>query len=340
MIKGGKPLDKDYFEATKSSYNKKATKDINGYVNIYDGSTMDIFKNDAKKEIIIAMRGTASIKDIITDLNFISNTLIYTARYKDDKKVIDKYIKLYSPEIYSYYITGHSLGGGLSAALMREYPFIKEGVVYNSATQPIDLIKQNPDLTYLYIDKDPLYKTTGRFISNKKVYPYQKRLNGLSSFIIPDMIQAHKLNQFEKLYAGNIPDNIIDKDLYIEAKKEADKVYKSHGLYKSAYINKVYQKLNGRYIDDKPKKDEGIQRWLDEKWISVLPYLINGEIKQCGSLNNQLIACRPLYRVTKDTPITISELIKKHGKELLIKLAVEKDKRPYIRINWKEGKIY
>ena len=340
MIKGGNPEDKDYFEATKSSYNKKATKNINGYLNIYDGSTMDIFKNDAKKEIIIAMRGTASLKDIITDLNFISNTLIYTARYKDDKKVIDKYIKLYSPEVYNYYITGHSLGGGLSSALMREYPFIKAGIVYNSATQPIDLINQNPDLTYLYINKDPLYKTTGRFISNKVVYPYQKNLNGFSSKLTPDFIQAHKLNQFEKLYAGNIPDNIIDKDLYMEAKNKADKIYKSHGLYKSAYINKEYQRLNGRYRNEKPDRNEGIQRWLDEKWISVLPYLINGEVRQCGSLNNQLIGCRPLYRIDPGTPITIGELIKKHGKELLIKLAMEKDKRPYIRINWEEGKIY
>jgi hypothetical protein len=340
MIKGGKPRDKDYFEATKSSYNKKATENINGYLNIYDGGTMDIFKNETKKEIIIAMRGTASLKDIITDLNFVSNTLTYTARYKDDKKVIDKYVKLYSPDVYSYYITGHSLGGGLSSALMREYPFIKEGVVYNSATQPIDLIKQNPDLTYLYIDKDPLYRTTGRFITNKVVYPYQKNLNGFSSKLIPDFIQAHKLNQFEKLYAGNIPDNIIDDDLYVQAREKADKIYKSHGLYKSAYINKEYQRLNGRYRNEKPDRNEGIQRWLKEQWISVLPYLINGEIKQCGSLNNQLIACRPLYRITKDTPITIDELIKKHGKELLIKLAMEKDKRSNIRINWEEGKIF
>jgi hypothetical protein len=148
------------------------------------------------------------------------------------------------------------------------------------------------------------------------------------------------LEQFDRLYGGEIPDNIVDKDLYIEAKNKADKIYKSHGLYKSANINKEYQRLNGRYRNEKPDRNEGIQRWLDERWISILPYLLDGEIKQCGSLNNQLIACRPLYRITGDTPITIGELIKKHGKSLLINLAKEKDKNPNIRINWEEGKIY
>jgi hypothetical protein len=340
MYKGGKPADKDFFIATRASYDKKAPGNIDGYKLLVDGETMDLYLNQAKKEILIALRGTASLKDVITDLNFASNTLKYTTRYKKDKKTLEKYLLQYPAKEYNYYITGHSLGGGLSSQFMRDFPFIKEGMVYNSAVQPIDLIKQNPDIKYLYINKDPLYQISGRFLDGSIVYPYTKNLNGILGKFLPETIQAHKLNQFDKLYGGTIPDNILDKDKYLLAKKKADSVYKSHGLYKSAFIQKEYQRLNGRYADNKPSRKEGINRWLDEKWISLIPYLESGEVKQCGSLNNELIACRPLYRISPDTPITVGELITKFGKEHILKLAKIKDKKPNIRINWEQGKIY
>ena len=199
-IKGGNPTEKDYFEATKSSYDKKAYRNIDDYNNIYDGETMDVFLNNNKNEILIGIRGTASISDAITDLNFVSNTLSLTSRYKNDKKRLEDIIKQYPPSQYQYFITGHSLAGGLSAQFMRDFPFIKEAIVYNSATQPIDLIKQNPNITYLYIDKDPLYQISGKYIKNKKVYPYKSGLNGTIGKFIPSTLQAHKLNQFDRLY--------------------------------------------------------------------------------------------------------------------------------------------
>lgn len=198
--KGGNPTEKDYFEATKSTYQNIAYRNIDDYINIFDGETMDIFLNNNKKEILIGIRGTKSFDDVITDLNFITNTLSYTHRYKNDKNKLDEIIKIYNPIKYNYFITGYSLGGGISAQFMRDYPFIKESIVYNSATQPIDIISQNPKITYFYIDKDPLYLISGHFIKNKKVYPYNSGLNGKYSYLIPSILQAHKLNQFDRLY--------------------------------------------------------------------------------------------------------------------------------------------
>ena len=219
---------------------------------------------------------------------------------------------------------------------MRDFLFIKEGVVYNSANQPIDLTKQVENLKYLYIDKDPLYNLTGRFIKNKVVYPYKSGLNGFMGYIIPSALQAHKLNQFDRIYGGEIPDNIVDKDKYILAKRKADEVYKSHSLYKSAYIQKVYKSLNGRYKGEKPV-EKNINRWMDEKWISVIAFL-NGDIEQCGSLDNTLTACRPMIKL-KGTPITIDEIIKKHGKSRVMELALIKEKyKDNVRIDWEKGK--
>lgn len=133
-------------------------------------------------------------------------------------------------------------------------------------------------------------------------------------------------------------DNILNKDLYEKAKKEADKIYKRHGLYKSAFIQKKYKELGGKYKNEKTSNKKGINRWLkEEQWVEVLPYL-NGEKVVCGSSEGGK-ACRPLKRYNDKTPITLPELIKLHGKEKLKKLVKEKIANMDKRINWKKGTI-
>ena len=132
--------------------------------------------------------------------------------------------------------------------------------------------------------------------------------------------------------------NILNPKLYAKAKKIADEKYERHGLFKSAFIQKKYQELGGKYKGEKPKKSEGIQRWLKgEEWIKVLPYVKEGKKVQCGSGDDKH-ACRPLKRVNAKTPITIDEVIKKHGKKKVIELAEKKRKDLNTRINWNTGK--
>jgi len=138
----------------------------------------------------------------------------------------------------------------------------------------------------------------------------------------------------------NIPDNIKNPKLYIRAKKEADEKYKRHGLYKSAFIQKKYQELGGKYKDKKPSKDTGINRWLKgEMWIEVEPYLKNKKIVKCGTSGRKGKACRPMKRVNNKTPVTLPELIKLHGKKKLLELVKQKQKDMNGRIFWKKGKF-
>ena len=137
-----------------------------------------------------------------------------------------------------------------------------------------------------------------------------------------------------------IPDNILNKALYKKAKKEADEKYARPGLYKSAYIQNRYKELGGKYSEAKPSSGVGIQRWLKrEKWTQVLPYLLTGEIKQCGSDDGKNIACRPMVRANAQTPQTLPELIAKHGRDKLIELARKKEREPQKRINWEKATI-
>lgn len=133
-------------------------------------------------------------------------------------------------------------------------------------------------------------------------------------------------------------DNIVNKKLYEKAKKDADKVYERHSAYKSMYIQKKYKELGGKYKTEKKKKGK-TDRWNDEKWIQVLPYLKDGKEIVCGLDNKKNKVCRPLKRVDKDTPITIKELQKIHSNKDLINLANRKIKDMNGRIFWKTMKF-
>jgi len=93
-------------------------------------------------------------------------------------------------------------------------------------------------------------------------------------------------------------DSIIDKELYERAKEKADEKYSHPSAYKSAYIQKSYKDMGGRYKNlhiDKPLKNWFMQKWED---VGHQEY--------------------PVYRPTvkyKDTPITVDEIDKKDLKK-------------------------
>ena len=129
-----------------------------------------------------------------------------------------------------------------------------------------------------------------------------------------------------------------DKKLYQSVKDKADTIYARPGLYKSAYIQKEYQRLGGKYSGPKPDKNKGVQRWLlGENWVEVSPYLKDNKKVKCGTTPNMKKACRPLVRVNDKTPITIPELLKIHSKNKLLELVNKKKKDMDGRVMWRKG---
>jgi len=133
-------------------------------------------------------------------------------------------------------------------------------------------------------------------------------------------------------------ENILNPEIYKQAKKIADETYERHSAYKSMFINKKYTELGGKY-KTKKKKEGKTDRWNKEEWIQVIPYLKTGEKIVCGKDNKKNKVCRPFKRIDKDTPITIKELLKIHKKEDLIKLGNKKIKNMDGRIFWKTMKF-
>jgi hypothetical protein len=133
-----------------------------------------------------------------------------------------------------------------------------------------------------------------------------------------------------------------NKILYNKVKDEAKKKFQRYpSIYASSWIVREYKKRGGTYTSPKKTSTTGTTRWYKEKWIQVIPYLTSGKEIQCGSRNkDNAKACRPLYRKSPNTPITIPELLKIHSKSKLKELARKKKKDMKGRVYWKAGKFY
>jgi len=86
---------------------------------------------------------------------------------------------------------------------------------------------------------------------------------------------------------------ISNPDLYEKAKKIVYKQYPKHSAYRSGQLVKKYKELGGTYSGKKPTKT-GIARWFKEEWTDI------------G--NKAYPVYRPTKRVSKETPLTASEI--------------------------------
>ncbi len=140
------------------------------YLTNYATPTIHPYLNDERKIIVIGIRGTYDVRDLIADTAFLTNKLQETARFKDDQGAIERLQQAYSPEAYSYYGVAHSLGGGILDQFIK-LGKIKEGRSYNPAIQTgdvgdADLASKNQRV---YNDQDALYKIFGQHAPNAEV---------------------------------------------------------------------------------------------------------------------------------------------------------------------------
>jgi hypothetical protein len=113
---------------------------------------------------------------------------------------------------------------------------------------------------------------------------------------------------------------INDKGIYEKAKKEVYAIYKKPSAYRSAALVKRYKELGGTYSGKKTKK--GLVRWFREDWKDVNPNKTKGSYP----------VYRPTKRITKETPLTVSEIKKSNlisQAKLKQKLKGKKNLKPF-----------
>ena len=125
-----------------------------------------------------------------------------------------------------------------------------------------------------------------------------------------------------------------DKNLYDSIKKKVKQsvkrwpsAYASGQLvqqYKEAYAKK-YGTRGKPYTTTKAETPKPLARWFKEQWVNVCQPK-RDSYKPCSSQGKSYPYCRPLIRVDKGTPLTVSELVEKFGKNKLKKMCTKKQK--------------
>jgi hypothetical protein len=124
----------------------------------------------------------------------------------------------------------------------------------------------------------------------------------------------------------------IDKQLYENIKQMANQVFKAPtGIYRSAWISKMYVRAGGRYTTK--KKNSKFDKWISEKWIDLnQPIKKNNKIigyQKCGhknTQNNLYPLCRPSKIIDKDTPKIYQNIDKETIKRVNKEKQIKKDK--------------
>ena len=131
----------------------------------------------------------------------------------------------------------------------------------------------------------------------------------------------------------NIPTDPIEYQKVVNRIK--NKVERWPSAYASGMVVQEYKKIMSEkgktaYINKVPKKETGLKRWFDEKWIDIKTN------KPCGAVHNSKYypTCRPKIKITNESPVIASKLSKKE-KESMIK---QKQKAKKKTVNYKETK--
>lgn len=133
-----------------------------------------------------------------------------------------------------------------------------------------------------------------------------------------------------------MPNTPIDQALYNKVKAEADKKFLAPtSIYKSAWITREYKKRGGLYKEDRRNPNQGLLRWFREVWVNINKPIKDktGKVigyEECGrdkaTTKGTYPLCRPLHRITKETPTTVGELPKQ---------AIERAKRDKQKVKQK-----
>ena len=151
-----------------------------------------------------------------------------------------------------------------------------------------------------------------------------KQKNIIKSSLIYFELLLKKLKLNNNFGKSKLPDNVVDKKLYLKIKtkiqKEVKRKKRKWGAYDSGRLVREYKKEGGKYkgkTKGKQSKSK-LDRWYKEKWIDACKW---PKKSPCGRSKEKrgITYCRPSIKVNSQTPKTIQQFTKKEIKSKCLK---------------------
>lgn len=175
---------------------------IDGFKMVQGRPTYRVYYSAPKNTVVLAVRGTSSVQDVVTDFKFAAEKSQTTQRFTELEKVVQSIENQYKGA--NFYVTGHSLGGGLIYMLKLVHPELK-GEVFNPA---INLkVLRSGDQKLLdgihanIIYGDPVSGFLSRWLPARLKSVYKSPL-ALSRNKVERLYQLHGIKNFTVTHAG------------------------------------------------------------------------------------------------------------------------------------------
>ena len=183
-----KQQDDIYYYITQESYKTNRLSNVNGYVLDTQFSNENICCYVNNNEVIISYRGSAVIKDFLTDINLARGKLLEDEDFKNRLSITKEIMNKYG-NTHKYSVCGHSLGGTIAVNI---------GDIYKNMYVCVFDMGQGIDITPAKNINGVSYTYYGDIVSCLSVIKYnnsiiikQPNKENLST------LEAHKLNNFE-----------------------------------------------------------------------------------------------------------------------------------------------
>jgi hypothetical protein len=154
--------------------------------------TTAVYWDGQNRHLFLALRGTKSGQDVLTDISFIRHKEVSTGRFQKDLEEYDDYVAQFRPNVIS--LGGHSLGGGIALFLNAN----RKNVNFVFAVNPAVNLKTIQDsFTQNKKSKVQILRTSNDPVSALAVFTNHpiKTLPITSD----DLVSSHKLDSFESM---------------------------------------------------------------------------------------------------------------------------------------------
>lgn len=178
---GMMPGELDLQPLAKAAYMAQAPSTIGDYTLIHTTPTLKFYQDGKTNTIVIAIRGTADLRDIRAWAPVALGTLEKSARWLVDEETIQSVQQRYPPSQFDYYAVGHSLGGALADLALKK-GYVKQALSYNPAVAPRDAMADDQRHQRVFNAHDPLGRLKRRFFPSQRD-EYRRAKDGTSRLL-------------------------------------------------------------------------------------------------------------------------------------------------------------